>query len=216
VDVDAMLIEDGANTSGVYFDGSDVYAQWSGTAHRSISALALLTEVTDREAPLDIPVTYELSAPDQPAFRIVSQPVTLASHGRSWLSHPYQAVSPFRVEPEAAPDESYDIDRELYYVIGSGTPIAVSLAERRAHTATLVVPVENFGERDRLKALLADGSPLLLRAPAEYGRGPSEWLSIGNVTIAPPGRGAWEGTRRFTLPYAVCAAPAAGDLGAAA
>jgi hypothetical protein len=215
-DVDALLVEDGADTSGVYFDGSSTYAQWSGTAHRSVSALAVLTEITDREAPLDVPVVYELTAPDQPAFRIVSQPVTLASRGRSWLSHPYQDVAPFRVEPEAAPEESHDIERDLYYIIGSSTPVAVSLGARRAHTATLVVPVENFGERDRLKALLADGAPLLLRAPAEFGRGPGEWLSIGNVGINPPGHGAWDGTRRFTLPYAVCTPPAAGDIGAAA
>lgn len=211
-DLDVILIEPGGVSNG-YFDGDYPYAQWNGTAELSTSAQAVPSEVYDREAPLDVPVRYELTAPDQPAFRVLSEEVTLASNGRSWLTHPQLNIPPWRVEPSAAPEEAYGITRDVFQILGQALPIAVSAAARQAQTGTLKVPTENFGERDRLKRMLADGQPILLRAPAEFGRGLGEWLSIDTVTITPPGYGAWEGTRTFTLPYAVCAPPATLDIG---
>lgn len=208
-DVDGVLVEPGDSAlNGTFFDGSYPLGAWTGTANASASLLAAAQTVEDADAPLDVPVRYELTAPDQATFKIVSEPIVLASNGRSWLTHP-DFPRPLRVEPQAAPQQTYTLERALHTIVGSDLPIAVTAGVRQAETGTLVVPVENFGERDRLLEMLRDGQAMLLRAPADFGRGPGQWLSVGDVDVAAPGHGAWEGTRRFTLPYAECAPPVA-------
>lgn len=208
-DVDAVMIEGGSST-GDYFDGAtSAYTAWAGTAHASTSTMAPLVSVVDTEAPLDVPIRYELSAPDQPAFRAVSEPVVLESRGQTWLTHPDGTSMVLTVAEE--PEQTRAIARGVFEVIGRARPIAVSSAQRQSSAASLTVWTETFAERDKLLALLDDGSPLLLRAPAELGHGPGEWLSIGDASYKAVGHGAWEHTREFTLPYVVVDAPVADD-----
>lgn len=205
-DIDAVLIEGGTST-GDYFDGStNAFTSWAGTAHASTSTQAPVMTLVDTEAPLDVPIRYELSAPDQPAFRAISEPVTLPSGGRTWLSHPYSGAT-LVVTVAEEPDQTRAISRGVFEVIGRARPIAINANQRQSSSASLTVWTETFAERDALLAMLDDGAPLLLRAPAELGHGPSEWLSIGDVTYKAVGHGAWEHTREFTLPYVVVDAP---------
>ena len=67
---------------------------------------------------------------------------------------------------------------------------------------------ETFAIRDQLHALLDDGSPLLLRAPADYGYGPGMWISLGDTEEDPGGRPAWAQARTITAPFQVVSAPA--------
>lgn len=206
-DLDAVLIE-GGTSSGEYFDGGNQYAAWAATPHASVSTLAAVQSVLDPEAPLDVPVRYEITAPDQPTFKITSEPVTLPSEDRSWLSHPgLRAAMIVNVARE--PEQTRAIARGVFPVLGRSRPIAVSGSRRQAPSATLEVTTLDFAERDRLLDMLEDGAALLLRAPANLGHGPGEWLSIGDVTIKSLGHGAWDGPRTFTLPYQVVDAPAA-------
>lgn len=207
-DLDTVLIEAASTATGVYFDGSDPYAGWQGTANQSISSLAVPVQFVDAEAPLDVPVSYELTAPDQPSLRVVSQPVTLLSNGHTWLTHPV-LQEPLSITVLEEPDQARAIDRGVHRVIGRVNPIAVSAAQRASVEASLDVLVVSFAERDTVWSMLEDGQPLLLRAPAELGHGPGEWLSVGDVSLKRPGHGAWEDARVFTLPYVVVDAPAA-------
>lgn len=210
-DLDAVLIE-GATTAGTtYFDGTSPYAAWVGTAHASASTIAAVQAVVDREAPLDVPVTYELRAPDQPGAVAVSEPVVLDSGDRTWLSHP-TAGRALAVTVAREPDQTRGIARGVFPVLGRARPIAVTASRRQAPAGTYQVWAETFAERDELLGLLEDGSPLLLRAPARLGHGPGEWLSIGDVEVKVLGHGAWEGqTRELSLPYVVVDAPVADD-----
>lgn len=209
-DVDAVLIE-GGDSTGEYFDGdSGAQSAWAGTAHASMSTLAPVLALVDREAPFDVPIVYELSAPDQPAFLAVSEPVVLASQGRTWLSHPYTGVG-FVAEIAEEPEQTRAIDRGVFNVIGRARPLAVSASQRQSSSASLTVWAPTFADRDRLLAMLDDGTPLLLRAPADLGHGEGEWLSVGDVTYKAVGHGAFEHTREFTLPYVVVDPPPADD-----
>ena len=207
VDVDAVLIE-GRSSDGVYFDGGWQYAAWSGTAHGSTSAKAPVLELVDREAPLDVEVQYELTAPNQPGYVVTSEPIVLPSEDRTWLSHPVlTAALPVTVTKQ--PKVTRTIERGVHKVIGRPRPIAVSASTRDSESGTLEVLVTTFAERDRVWDMLDDGQPLLLRAPARLGHGPGEWISVADADLEAPGHGAWEGARTFSLPYQVVDGPAA-------
>ncbi|MCF7550965.1 hypothetical protein [Pseudonocardia sp. WMMC193] len=207
IDIDAVLIE-GGSSDGSYFDGARQYGAWMGTPHASSSALAPVVDVVDREAPLDRPVQYELTAPNQPAYVLTSEPIVLDSRDRTFLGHPvlpYLIVATVTREPKV----TRTIERGVHKVIGRRRPIAISASTRDSESGTLEVLVTTFAERDRLWEMLDDGQPLLLRAPARLGHGPGEWLSIADVDLDPPGHGAWEGARLFSLPYQVVDGPVA-------
>lgn len=210
-DIDAVLIE-GGTSDGVYFDGTSPFAAWAGTAHASISTLAAVQEFIDAEAPLDVPVSYEVTAPNQPAFRIVSEPVTLPSEDRTWLSSPTTGAI-LSVTVAREPKTTRAITRGVFPVLGRARPIAVSASRRQSAAGTLTLWAMNFAERDALRDVLDDGSPLLLRAPARLGHGPGEWVSIGDVGEEGPGHGAWEAVRIFDLPYQVVDGPVANPDG---
>ena len=161
---------------------------------------------TDGDAPLDVAITYEATAPGQ-AFVAVSSPVTLAGQGGTWLSHPTLGPA-LRVIVTREPGAERAIQRGVHRILGRVYPVAVSADQRESATGTLQVMVETFAQRDALWALLDDGQPLLLRSPPTLGHGVGEWLSIGDVALAALGHGAWEAPRILSLPYQVVDTPA--------
>lgn len=211
MEIDAVQIDE---TGGDYFDGSGLLATWAGTPHLSESTLAATQQITDREAPLDVPISYVLTAPDQPAFRAVAEPVVLESKRRIWLQHPWRG-RPMQVTVNAEPKQTYDIEQTEIKVIGRKRPVVVSAARRQSAKGTYSIATERFADRDQLLDLLDDGSPLLLRMPADHGHGPGEWVSIGSVDVETKTHRAREGTRWFTLPFTVVDPPALPDAAAA-
>lgn len=220
VDLDAVLVERGTGTSPVFFDGNSPYGSWTGTVNESPSALASPVSILDREAPLDVPFSYELSAPGDPFYVIRSEPVTLpASAGggsasaRSWLVHPSQPGGPFRCKVTAAPELTRSTRRGLHAVLGRAEPIAVATSVRSSPAGSVTVLTETLPERDRLVEMLADNQPLLLRAPAELGFGPGWWISVGDTVeratthFAGPNH-VGETIRLHELPFVVVSAPA--------
>ena len=190
-----------------YFDGSSSYSEWEGEPHNSASQMAAVTTVVDYEVPLDVPFYYEVSAPNQPSFILIMEPVTVGSLDRTWLSHPDVGI-PINVIVAAEPGGTRSIDRGVFHVIGRARPIAVTGGVRRTVEASMEIHTFSFGDRDRIWAMMQDGQPLLLRAPARLGHGPGEWLSIGDVELKAHSHGAWEGPRTFSFDYHVVDPPA--------
>lgn len=203
-DIDGVLVEAGSGTSGVYFDGDTSFGSWQGTAGLSVSSLATPQTVTDDEPPFDQPFQYELTAPNQPGNRILTDLVTLDSLDQTWLSHPTLGALPIHVT--TAPQLTATIKRGIYEVVGRSHPIAVAANLRQAQSGSLQLYAEDLGIRDRIVALLEDGQPLLIRMPADYGYNGGWWMSIGDVVEDCQGP-AW-GPRYLTLPFTVVDAPA--------
>lgn len=208
VDVTALSIEDASlsNATGQYFDGNTLGAYWAGSAGNSLSVLAPIVSFVDGEAPLDVPVVYEVT-PSSATMRAISNSVTLDSNDVIWVTHPADPTTAVEVEVEKAPQLSRDIDQSAFTVIGRANPVVVTGSRRRAPTGTLTVCAPSFGDRDRLLAMLADGQPLYLRAPARLGYGYGWWIAIGNVTESTTGTYGGSGLRHLELPFTVVDAP---------
>lgn len=179
------------STVGEYFDGDYPGSAWTGTPGLSYSDQSPIVSVVDAECPLDVPVRYELTSGTAAGFVASSQPVTLpgdrllgTDRRRCLLTHPGRAQT-IPVWIEAAPEVTRPIEQGTFKVIGRRRPVVISDPRRGADTGELTLVAETFEERDRLLAMLDDGSPLLLRAPAAFGWPPLWWLSIGSVVISP-------------------------------
>lgn len=196
-------------TLGSYFDGTDWGANWIGTPYKSASTLAPVQTIIDAEAPLDVALTYELTNPVAPGYTITSTPVSLDSSSYrpprdALLTHPGLAKT-VRVWIEAEPDITRPIEQTAFQVIGRPRKVVVSAPQRGGDEGSLTFVTESQDEWNLLLAMLDDGSPLLLRAPADYGHPPLWWLSFGDATLAAPASGTannWPNeVRRITVPF---------------
>jgi hypothetical protein len=203
----AVTIEQGA-TTGSPIDGDMLGGTWQGTPELSTSLLAPVQTVIDGEAPLDVPLVYEVYAPSLIGGRARSAPATLASNNATWLTHPAAAAAPVRCAPTLTPTLARKITQGVFAVIGRANPVVVSATVRTAPAGTLTFAVESFADRDTLLGLFADGSALLLRPPGDYGYGPGMWIALGDVTEDPQGRPAWMPVRELSAPFQVVDPPA--------
>ncbi len=209
-DIDAVLIEDASTAgdqAGQYFDGDVLTGSWDLARQASPSQLAGAQRIMDREVPLDVPVRYVMTAPDMPGFQAVSEPVVVESKRRVWLLHPAEDL-PVQVWVSREPKQTYGIEQAVMPVLGAKHPVVVSGARRRAATGSYQIWTERFDDRATLLRMLDDGSPLLLRMPANHGHGGGEWIAIGDVDVEAIWHMALEGVRKFELPFTVCRAPA--------
>ncbi len=209
VDIDAVLVEDAApagDQAGLYFDGDVLTGSWDIARHSSPSQLPGTQQVMDTEAPLDVPIRYLMTAPDAPGVQVLSEPVVVPSRRRVWLSHPEWPI-PLQVTVNEEPEVTYPIKQEVLETLG-GLPVAVSGARRSTARGTYKIATRDFDDRGLLQDMLDDGSPLLLRMPADHGHGPGEWIAVKDVTRGRTGHRAMNGTYRFQLPFTVVRAPA--------
>lgn len=205
-DLDAVTVETAA-TTGEPFDGSDLGGSWLGTPHLSVSVLAPVSTVLDGECPLDVPVRYELTDPAITGGQVTADPVTLTGAG-SWLTHPDHPDDPMPIDLRAVPVLERAIEQGVFWPIGATRAVVVS-APRRAATTELSINTYSFTERDTLRALLADGSPILLRAPGEYGCGPGSWYAVGNLSEDREARKAWQDYTLVRAPVVEVSPPSA-------
>jgi hypothetical protein len=154
---------------------------------------------SDVEAPMDVPVYYTVTTPAYPYQTLTSNTVTLVSSGSTWLTHPALPALATRVVVERNPQKRRPIDRALYKVIGRSRPVAVVAGPRGAAEYVLDVFTETQAERDNMLSLLDDGSPLLLRTPADYGFDAQTWLSVDSVEEVPIVGSVLEWARRWPL-----------------
>lgn len=198
--LDAVLVE-ADTTSGVYFDGATQYGQWAGVPHLSSAILAPVQILDDGECPLDVPIVYEVYTSSLSGGRMRTDPVMLLSGGRTWLTHPDVGV-PVIVDLRSVPAQTYGIERGVFRALGASRPIVVTGASRYAPTGTIAFNAISKAERDALMAMFDDGTPVLLRAPAEFHYDPAgQWLSLGDLTEDREGRKAWMDAWLLTAPY---------------
>lgn len=199
--LDAVVFEKGL-TDGSYFDGTTALgAQWVGTADLSESVLAPVIELDDGEAPLDIPVTYQLFVSIALGGRVESSPVALDSGDRIWLTHPATPGAPVLVTPlGSAPVIEYAATQGVFKPLGRRYPVVISASQRQSAAGTITFGVTSTQERVELETLLSDLSPVLLRVPAGYHPG-DMWLSLATLTIDPQGRKPWQETRTITSTF---------------
>ncbi|WP_133849838.1 hypothetical protein [Labedaea rhizosphaerae] len=193
-------------TDGSYVDGDSLGGSWTGVAGLSASVGAPLQTLIDGEAPLDVPVSYQVINPALGGGSATSEPTTLDGGDRSWLSHPSQPAQPVRARVTAAPDLTRTAVSATYTIIGRARPVVVSAA-RSAPTGALTLDAATFADRDALLELLADGAPLLLRAPADYGLGYGWWIALGDLTESAVGRPQWSQGRALAASFTVVDAP---------
>lgn len=165
----------------------------------------------DYEAPLDQQVTYRATSAERAGSVATSDPVTVASIGRYWLksvTNPalnlavrvkdrgtrQQPPRAGKVEPPLRPDPIY-----VYQVRASdkGT-IALYAADQATETT--------------IRAMAADGGPLVLQYPAVAG-GESLWLMVDTVGYNPVTRISVDLQREISLPFDVIGRPDGAALG---
>jgi hypothetical protein len=191
MDMDRWLMVQ-ALTDGTYGDGDTLGGLWAGTSGLSTSILSPIQSVVDGECPLDVAATYQVYAPFLTGGSATAPSITLASLEQSWLTHPASPSTPLACLPRGAPVLEHDIDQGIFNVIDRQFPVGISSAVRLAPSLQLELHAQTQVARDALKALLADGSALLLRAPESYGYGLGQWLFIGKVTETRTGAYAWQ------------------------
>lgn len=200
LDLDAITIEQ-ATTDGSWFDGGSLGAQWIGTPGLSESVLAPVQTVLDRECPLDLDVSYMVVSPGLTGGRVTSGVVQLPSLWRTWLTHPDPNMSPMRVDLTKTPALEFGAEQGVFWPLGATRPVVISALRRQSPTGSVVFNVSGWAERDQLRELLDDMSPVLLRAPAAYGLGPGQWLSLGAVTEDRGERKAWQDAAQVSATF---------------
>jgi hypothetical protein len=198
--LDAVMVE-AATTSGAYFDGSTTYGLWSGVTHLSSAVLSPVQVFDDAECPLDVPIVYEVYSSAFSGGRMRTDPVLLLSNGRTWLTHT-EIGPPVIVDLRSVPSQVYGIERGVFRAMGAPRAITVTGATRFAPTGTIVFNAISKAEHDALLTMFDDGSPVLLRTPAEYHYDSAgQWLSLGDLTEDREGRKAWMDAWVLSAPY---------------
>ncbi|HEY3481031.1 MAG TPA: hypothetical protein VGL02_19220 [Streptomyces sp.] len=173
-----------------------------GAYPATASTTGSTTTIYDYEAPLDVAVSYLVMAPNVPRATATSNTVTLASGGNVWLGHAGDATLNRIVAIKRQPERLRRLDRGVFAIIGRPKAVVVTSGVRQDPAGELTVYTDSATETADMLALLADGSPLLLRTPPGYGWDPLTWIAVGDVVEVP-----WrdfdgdDGRREFRLPY---------------
>lgn len=148
--------------------------------------------VRDFEPPIGVPITYtavvaNATGEQSPA---VSAAITLPSGGCSdtWLTDIAAPSNTQRVIIEALAELEYEAASGVHYVLNRRTPIVTSDIAR-APSFELSLLTETDGEREKTRAALGNGVPILLRTPPENGIGsvyfiPTDWKEQRIITLA--------------------------------
>lgn len=145
----------------------------------------------------------------------LSSPVTL-SPAAAWLIHP---ANPGLSMPVSSTDRSAATIRILgevsnastvteHEILGQQFPITTTSGPRQGNKLQAVVGVRTAAQEQALMGLLADGTPLLFRAPGSYAIGLEEgFYSVGDVTRARISQRLGDPIRNFTLPLTQVQSP---------
>lgn len=169
---------------------------------RGASPISSTGSVTfsDPEAPLDVPLYYQVASPTYQYQTLTSNTVTLASSGVSWLTHPNFPELSTQLWVERNPVKRRSIDQAVFRPVGRRNPVVVTGGVRSSPAYTLECVTETQPQRDNMLSLLADGSPLLLRTPVNYGFDSQTWLSVQDVDETPVTGKVTEWMRRWPIP----------------
>lgn len=165
----------------------------------------------DYEAPLDLTSSWVVS---NGTTEVSSGSLTPTTDGVPWLVHaglPELSVPLSWVT--AWPSWSRSVAQGVFSVLGRRTPVVVS-GRRQAESGTLEVVTDSEDATDRMRAILADGTPLLLKGTSRDEPVP-RWLAVGDVSESPLDRnGTLRSLVAWSLPAQVVDAPAGQALAA--
>lgn len=158
---------------------SGVSATVRGWAGAPVSANVQVA-ARDYEAPIGVPLVYTVDCRDGAGAELDTQSttITIPSGGCSdtWLNDLARVGNTLRVVLEQIPELDYLTPTSVHEVITRRSPIVTSDI---AHTPSLEVSIltASDDERERARALLGNGVPVLLRTPQEVGVG-NMYLSV--------------------------------------
>src|SRR5262245_3172836 len=134
--------------------------------------------IRDYEAPLGVPLTYRYWLEEGGAVEGTDTITVPSSKGDNpWLVDLTRPTNSQRVTVAALAELAYDAPAGVHWVLNRRTPI---FAGDVAHTPTfeLTFSTANEDARQRARATLGNGVPVLLRTPPEQG--------VGNLYFAVP------------------------------
>ncbi|WP_432845969.1 hypothetical protein ACQPXB_35850 [Amycolatopsis sp. CA-161197] len=207
--LDGVVIERGY-TDASFFDGDTYGATWLGTSALSSSVLAPLATIDDGECPVDQPVRYKLVNAGRTGGSMTSDPATLSSGGRVWLTHPSDPGNPVEIFVEARPRRGRKANQAVFQAIDDPLPITVAPRRRSGWQSTDDISLWTFDEAgtEQLWALLDDNRPMLFRAAADLNYGSSVWKSFGDMAEDPDGTAVWQKYLKISGSWTEVAAPA--------
>jgi hypothetical protein len=142
---------------------------WSGKAVVPGAVIA-----RDFEVPIGVPVTYTAVIYNTTGAIVSTQTaaITLTSQGceDTWITDLARAANTMQVALESLPELEYPVPESVHEIIARRDPIVTSDV---AHTPNFELSflTDTLDDRDRAKALLGNGVPVLLRTPPEDGIG---------------------------------------------
>ena len=173
---------------------------------RGVSGLAVtpstVLEVYDYEAPIGVELEYRASSANasgetSSTDTVATITVPASSSDDPWLVNIGQPTNTMQVAVESLAELEYGVLVGVHHVIGRRAPIVTSdVAPTPAFE--LVFSTETEGQRDRARATLGDGMPVLLRTPPEHGVG-SSYFSVLSWSEQRPSRLALHADRRFRV-----------------
>lgn len=146
----------------------------------------------------------------------LSAPATV-SPSQAWLIHP---SNPGLSMPVSSRNRSAATIRTLgdvsnasqvteHQILGQSLPITTTSGPRMGNKLQAVVGVRTAAQEQALMGLLADGTPILFRAPASYPIGLEEgYYSVGDITRGRLSQRLGDTMRDFTLPLTQVQRPA--------
>ena len=125
----------------------------------------------DYEAPFEVDLTYTLEDG--------SDTVTFTPDDTAWLSHPFDPSLTLPVVVEDDDPWTWSVSGGVLDVIDSPWPVALH-SRRTVHTGSLSI-VGKWADRDKVKALVIDGSPMLLRSTPTC-KVDDQWVFAQDIT----------------------------------
>lgn len=169
----------------------------------------------DHEAPLDTTFSYRVTPADDTSVSWDTDAVTLTSGGLSWLKHVFRPALNRAVHIFAIPDRALGARRGVARPIDRADPIVVYQSRATDAGSVVLQSDGTWAENTAIRALLADGAPLLLQQTSTLGEG-NLYISVdtAGLSLLDPEVG-WLFQRNITLPFDVLARPAGKAAGPA-
>lgn len=162
----------------------------------------------DYEAPLDQTFTYRVT---DGTASWASEPVTLESDGQAWLGHPHRPYLNRPVNVREMPPRQPGTRRGIARPLDRPDPIVVHQT-RQTDTGSVVLRAD-WDDVQAIRAMLADGAPVLLRLPAAWG-GEALFISVDVANFERQALRLGSHLTHFvTLPFDVVTRPDGAELG---
>lgn len=158
---------------------SGVAADVRGWSDNPVTAAPTTVTARDYEAAIGVPLTYTAKTMDAAGTVIETETVTItvpsAGCADTWLNDLARSANTMQIVIEQLPELEFPVPTSVHEIITRRAPI-VSSDIAHMPEFELSFLTASLDERDRARATLGNGVPVLLRSPPEDG--------IGNVYMA--------------------------------